>query len=62
MSQAARVAKPGSSSMKRMRYLKEYVPLWVMAAPALILLILFAYVPMAGMVIVFKDYNFLKGI
>ena len=48
--------------MKRMRYLKEYVPLWVMAAPALILLILFAYVPMAGMVIVFKDYNFLKGI
>ena len=48
--------------MKRMRYLKEYGPLWVMAAPALILLILFAYVLMAGMVIVFKDYNFLKGI
>lgn len=43
-------------------YLREYGPLWILALPALVLLVLFSYIPMAGMVIVFKDYNFLKGI
>lgn len=62
MSQIARTKRPGSASLRRIRYVKEYGPLWILASPALILLVLFSYIPMAGMVIVFKDYNFLKGI
>lgn len=54
--------KRQTSAAKRRRYLREYGPLWIMALPALILLVLFSYIPMAGLVIVFKDYNFLKGI
>ena len=50
------------SASRTMRYLRDNGPLWVMAAPALALLVLFSYVPMAGLVIVFKDYDFLKGI
>ena len=44
------------------RYFREYGPLWLLALPALLLLVAFSYIPMAGLVIVFKDYNFLKGI
>ena len=62
MHQISPLASERSASARFVRYIKEYGPLWVLAAPALILLILFSYVPMAGMVIVFKDYNFLKGI
>jgi putative aldouronate transport system permease protein len=36
--------------------------LFLMAAPALIWLVLFSYVPMAGLVIAFQDYRFDKGI
>lgn len=55
-------SKRQTSAAKRKRYLREYGPLWIMALPALILLVLFSYIPLAGLVIVFKDYNFLKGI
>lgn len=36
--------------------------LYVMALPAMVLLFLFAYLPMGGLVIAFKDYQFKKGI
>ena len=62
MSNAEMSVRQRSAAQRRIRYVREYGPLWVLAAPALILLVLFSYVPMAGMVIVFKDYNFLKGI
>ena len=62
MSNPAATAKQAVRAAKRIRYVKEYGPLWVLSAPALILLVLFSYIPMAGLVIVFKDYNFLKGI
>ena len=48
--------------MRSARYFREYGPLWLLALPALLLLVAFSYIPMAGLVIVFKDYNFLKGI
>lgn len=54
--------KRKTNPQRWIRYAREYGPLWVLASPALILLVLFSYVPMAGMVIVFKDYHFLKGI
>lgn len=62
MSNPAATAKQAVRAARRIRYVKEYGPLWVLSAPALILLVLFSYIPMAGLVIVFKDYNFLKGI
>lgn len=51
----SRKANPG-------RYFREFGPLWALALPGLILLIMFSYIPMAGLVIVFKDYNFMDGI
>lgn len=62
MSNPAIQMKRASSTARRIRYVREYGPLWVLSAPAIILLVLFSYIPMAGLVIVFKDYNFLKGI
>jgi putative aldouronate transport system permease protein len=37
-------------------------PLILMAAPGLILLLIFSYLPMAGLILAFKDYRFDKGI
>ena len=62
MSSPVVTVRQRSSAQRRLRYVREYGPLWVLALPALILLVLFSYIPMAGLVIVFKDYNFLKGI
>ena len=40
---------------------KKNIPLYVLLLPSIILLILFAYIPMAGLVIAFKDYSPLLG-
>lgn len=37
-------------------------PLMLMALPGVIFLLLFAYLPMPGLILAFKDYNFSKGI
>lgn len=44
------------------KHMKEYGSLWLLALPGIILTIMFAYIPMAGLVIVFKRYNFKDGI
>ena len=49
-------------SARCLRYLSVYGSLWLLALPALALLVAFSYIPMAGLVIVFKEYDFLKGI
>ncbi|MGB8452228.1 MAG: ABC transporter permease subunit [Anaerocolumna sp.] len=56
--------KNGTVSKKHKLYvdLKNGWQLYVMALPALVLLFLFAYMPMAGLVIAFKQYNFRQGI
>lgn len=63
---AMKSAKTGArrplSPSRIKRYLSEYGPLWVLSLPALALLLFFSYIPMAGLIIVFKDYDFLKGI
>ena len=41
---------------------KKNIPLYVLLLPSIILLILFAYIPMAGLVIAFKDYSPATGI
>ncbi|MFS0724296.1 ABC transporter permease [Paenibacillus sp. 1P07SE] len=41
--------------------LKVYWPLYVMAIPGIVFLIVFKYVPLAGAVIAFKDYSVFQG-
>lgn len=41
---------------------KKYLPLYLMMLPGLVYLIINNYIPMAGLIIAFKDLNFRKGI
>lgn len=47
---------------KRLRYMKDNYQLYLFILPALLLTIIFKYVPMYGTLIAFKDFNGLKGI
>lgn len=47
---------------KRLRKIAVHWQLYVMVLPALVYLIIFAYKPMYGLLIAFKNYNFKKGI
>ena len=44
------------------RRIKSNIPLYVLLFPSIILLIIFAYIPMLGLVIAFKDYSPANGI
>lgn len=46
----------------KLKYMKQNYQLYLFILPALILTILFKYVPMYGVLIAFKDFNVLKGI
>lgn len=48
--------------MKPKHTLKKDLPLYLMALPGVVVLLAFAYVPMAGLILVFKDYHFKGGI
>lgn len=48
--------------MKRKHTFKKDLPLYLMAFPGVVVLLAFAYVPMAGLILVFKDYHFKGGI
>ena len=47
---------------KRKSHFKQEWPLYVMALPGVLALLAFSYLPMAGIVLVFKQYNFKQGI
>ncbi len=51
-----------SPKLSRIRRLKQDFPLYILALPGVIALLLFSYFPMAGIILVFKDYNFKGGI
>lgn len=53
------VAKP---KMSTSQYLKKNWPLYVMLLVPMTYIIVFKYVPMAGLAIAFKDFNVFKGI
>ena len=42
--------------------LKKNWPLWTMLIPALLVTIVLSYIPMVGLILAFKNYNFGKGI
>ena len=44
------------------RKIKSNIPLYVLLFPSIILLIMFAYIPMLGLVIAFKDYSPANGL
>lgn len=50
------------NNLKKRIFKKEDIPLYFMAAPVVVLLILFNYLPMGGLVLAFKKYNVQKGI
>lgn len=43
-------------------YFKKNLPLTIMALPALILMLLFKYLPLSGIILAFKQYNIRDGI
>ncbi|MEH7546431.1 MULTISPECIES: ABC transporter permease [Bacillaceae] len=47
---------------RNLKYMKNNYQLYLLVLPALILLIIFKYVPMYGAIIAFKDFNPLQGI
>jgi putative aldouronate transport system permease protein len=47
---------------KRWRTLKKFAPLYLLAIPGLVYLLINNYLPMFGLVIAFKDVDFSKGI
>lgn len=49
-------------SARRVRNIKRYLPLYIMVLPGFLYLLINNYIPMAGMIIAFKNLNFSKGI
>lgn len=47
---------------KRKIWRKQDIPLYIMAAPTVILLILFSYLPMVWLIMAFKNFNVSKGL
>lgn len=54
--------KSNLKPIKRKKTLKEDGALFVMALPAVLYLLIFAYLPMAGLVMAFQDLNISKGV
>jgi len=52
----------GKSNSKKLKYMRENYQLYLFVLPAVILTIIFKYVPMYGTLIAFKEFNPLKGI
>lgn len=48
--------------MKKLHYVRENYFLYLLIAPALILTLVFKYIPMYGAIIAFKDFSTIKGI
>ncbi|GGD88380.1 protein lplB [Paenibacillus nasutitermitis] len=42
--------------------LRRNIPIFIMFAPVILFYLIFKYLPMLGVVIAFKDYNFIQGI
>jgi putative aldouronate transport system permease protein len=61
-SNEVRKAEVGTKMSRNLKYMKNNYQLYLLVLPALILLIIFKYVPMYGAIIAFKDFNPLQGI
>lgn len=48
--------------MKKHKIIKRFLPLYLMLLPGMAYLVINNYIPMAGIVVAFKNYNYQKGI
>lgn len=55
-------ARNRTGLMEKLRYIKNNYWLYLFVLPAVVLTIIFKYLPMYGVLIAFKDYSFRKGI
>lgn len=62
MKEAGGTNRPKSSARRFVVAIKKNWQLYLMAVPAVTLLFCFAYMPMGGLVIAFKQFNFREGI
>lgn len=58
----AKAAKTSNTKKSRWKAHKRFLPLYIMMLPGIIYLFINNYIPMAGIVIAFKNVNFNKGI
>lgn len=49
-------------SMRKLNNFRRYIPLCIMCLPGLVYLLVNNYIPMMGLVIAFKEFNYRKGI
>lgn len=52
----------GKNNVKKLKYMRENYQLYLFILPAVVLTIIFKYIPMYGTIIAFKEFNPLKGI
>lgn len=55
-------AKAGRNAKKKVRLIKRYIPVYLMALPGIIYLFINNYMPLPGLVLAFKKYSTKKGI
>ncbi len=55
-------AKTGRNSKKKLKLIKRYIPVYIMALPGIIYLFINNYMPLPGLVLAFKKYSTKKGI
>ena len=55
-------AKAGRTSKKKLKLIKRYIPVYIMALPGIIYLFINNYMPLPGLVLAFKKYSTKKGI
>ena len=53
--------QPKKMTWKQMKR-EGYIELYLMMIPVLVILIIFKYIPMNGILIAFQDFNIFKGI
>lgn len=56
------IAGPAAYKKRYWPQLKRFMPLYLLFLPVLVYYLVFAYTPMVGIVIAFKNYNFMDGI
>ena len=61
VSRTISVSKPKVAKRKQPELIRN-APAYAMCIPSLLYFLLFSYIPMAGIVLVFKDYNVVDGI
>ena len=62
MKKAVRLANPAIKRNPVVKAFRKHWMLYSMALPAVILLIVFNYLPMVGIVMAFQDLDYSKGI